>query len=221
MFNTASKFNKLDSDISINYTLRMKNSIQIIIAGAIVLLAFSCVQDLPLNKDLTKKSYKLIDQDSAKVNFPEIIMGNITVMGFIYTHCPDICPMTTHNMHLTEMKLKKEGIEDVKFVAMSFDPERDKPSVLKKFAEIRDIDFKNWTLITVEREVTYDLLRRFDVRAFATDSVFYDDGEVSYSMMHTDRISLIDEQGKLRKNYVGSRIDIEELIQDIKYLGEY
>ena len=40
-------------------------------------------------------------------------------------------------------------------------------------------------------------------------------------MMHTDRISLIDKEGRLRKNYMGSKINIEELIKDIKYLGEY
>ena len=199
----------------------MKRTIKIFVIIALSMLMVSCTQELPLNKDLTKKSYELVNQDSMRVVFPEVIKGNITVMGFIYTHCPDICPMTTHNMYLTEMKLKTEEIEDIKFVALSFDPERDKPSVLKKFAEIRDIDFKNWTLITGEREVTYDLLRRFDVRALATDSVFYDDGEISYSMMHTDRISLIDKEGKLRKNYVGSKINIEELIKDIKYLGEY
>ncbi len=199
----------------------MKRTIKIFLTITLSMFMVSCTQELPLNKDLTKKSYELVNQDSMRVIFPEVIKGNITVMGFIYTHCPDICPMTTHNMYLTEMKLKTEEIEDIKFVALSFDPERDKPSVLKKFAEIRDIDFKNWTLITGEREVTYDLLRRFDVRALATDSVFYDDGEISYSMMHTDRISLIDKEGKLRKNYVGSKINIEELIKDIKYLGEY
>lgn len=199
----------------------MKGRIEILLTAAIFYCALSCSQDLPLNKDLTKKSYKLINQDSMLVNFPEIILGNITVMGFIYTHCPDICPMTTHNMYLTELKLKKDGNEDVKFVALSFDPDRDRPYVLKKFAELRDIDFKNWTLITGEQSIIYDLLRRFDVRAIATDSVFYDDGEVSYSMMHTDRISLIDKEGRLRKNYVGSRINIEEIIKDIKYLGEY
>ena len=199
----------------------MKKTIKIFLTITLSMFMVSCTQELPLNKDLTKKSYELVNQDSMRIIFPEVIKGNITVMGFIYTHCPDICPMTTHNMYLTEMRLKTEEIEDIKFVALSFDPERDKPSVLKKFAEIRDIDFKNWTLITGEREVTYDLLRRFDVRALATDSVFYDDGEISYSMMHTDRISLIDKEGKLRKNYVGSKINIEELIKDIKYLGEY
>lgn len=199
----------------------MKKIIKIFVTISLAMFIVSCTQDLPLNKDLTKKSYELVNQDSMRVIFPEVIKGNITVMGFIYTHCPDICPMTTHNMYLTEMKLKKEEIEDIKFVALSFDPERDKPSVLKRFAVMRDIDFKNWTLITGERKVTYDLLRRFDVRAVTTDSVFYDDGEVSYSMMHTDRISLIDKDGRLRKNYVGSKINIEELIKDIKYLGEY
>ncbi|MBT8380645.1 MAG: SCO family protein [Ignavibacteria bacterium] len=199
----------------------MKKIIKIFVTISLAMFIVSCTQDLPLYKDLTKKSYELVNQDSMRVIFPEVIKGNITVMGFIYTHCPDICPMTTHNMYLTEMKLKKEEIEDIKFVALSFDPERDKPSVLKRFAVMRDIDFKKWTLITGERKVTYDLLRRFDVRAVATDSVFYDDGEMSYSMMHTDRISLIDKDGRLRKNYVGSKINIEELIKDIKYLGEY
>ncbi len=199
----------------------MKRRIKILLSAGIFLFTLSCTQDLPLNKDLTKKSYNLINQDSMLVKFPEIILDNITVMGFIYTHCPDICPMTTHNMFLTEMKLKKDGIQDVKFVALSFDPERDTPPVLKKFAEIRGIEFKNWMFITGEQSVIYDLLRRFDVRAVATDSVFYDDGEISYSMMHTDRISLIDKEGRLRKNYAGSRVNIEELIKDIKYLGEY
>jgi protein SCO1/2 len=199
----------------------MKSIIKIFLAAGVSLFMVSCMQDFPLDKDLTKKSYRLVNQDSVLVKFPESVLGNITVMGFIYTHCPDICPMTTHNMILTERKLIKAGIEDIKFVALSFDPERDKPSVLKKFAELRDINFKNWTLATGDQKILYDLLRRFDVRAIATDSVFYDDGEVSYSMMHTDRISLINKEGRLKKNYAGSKINIEELIKDIKLLGEY
>ncbi len=199
----------------------MKKTVEIIITVFITIILLSCAQDLPLNKDLTKKSYELINQDSLKITFPKSILGNITVMGFIFTHCPDICPMTTHNMYLTQMKLESEGINDIKFVALSFDPERDKPSVLKKFAEIRELNFNSWTMMTGKSDVISDLLRRFDVKAIVTDSVMYDDGEIGYSMMHTDRISLIDEFGSLRKNYTGSTINIEELIQDIKYLGDY
>jgi len=39
-------------------------------------------------------------------------------------------------------------------------------------------------------------------------------------MMHTDRISLIDANGILRKNYKGSTLNIEELITDIKTLED-
>ncbi|NNG25950.1 MAG: SCO family protein [Ignavibacteriaceae bacterium] len=173
-----------------------------------------------MNKDLTKRSYTFLNQDSVVVNFPEIIKDKITVMGFIYTHCPDICPMTTHNMVLTEERLMKEGIDDVLFVALSFDPERDSPQVLTKFAEIRDINFDNWIFLTGDEITTKDALKRFDVKAITTDSTFYEDGTFTYTIMHTDRISLINNKSILKKNYKGSTINIEELINDIKYLGE-
>jgi len=185
-----------------------------------LLLSLSCKDNLPLDKDLTKKSYMLINQDSAEVLFPENIIGHITVMGFIYTHCPDICPMTTHNMYLTEKKLNESGIEDVKFIALSFDPDRDSPNVLKEFAEIRDLDFNSWTLLTGEKSTVNELLKRFDVKAIKTDENIDEEGNPEYSMMHTDRISLVDQTGKLRKNYKGSTLNIEEIINDIKILEE-
>jgi len=185
-----------------------------------VLISLSCKEELPLNKDLTKKSYNLINQEGEDVIFPDIIKGQITVMGFIYTHCPDICPMTTHNMYLTQKKLKEDEIDDVKFVALSFDPDRDSPEVLKKFAEIRELDFNSWTLLTGERTTVHELLKRFDVKAIKTDESVDEEGNSEYSMMHTDRISLIDENGRLRKNYKGSTINIEELVKDIKALKD-
>ena len=198
----------------------MKKIIVVFTIVLVSLLIFSCKDKLPLNKDLTKRSYNFLNQDSIAVDFPEIIKGKITVMGFIYTYCPDICPMTTHNMVLTEQRLIEEGIGDVLFVALSFDPERDSPEVLKKFAEMRDIKYDNWIFLTGDETTTEDLLRRFDVKAIPTDSIYFEDGTISYSMLHTDRISLINNKGILKQNYKGSTVNIEELITDIKYLGE-
>jgi protein SCO1 len=196
------------------------NKIFPIVLSIILLLSISCQEKLPLDKDLTKKSYTLINQDSTEVIFPDNIKGYVTVLGFIYTHCPDICPMTTHNMYLTEKELKKNGIEDVKFVALSFDPDRDSPEVLKKFAEVRELDFNSWTLLTGEKNIVNEMMKRFDVKAIKTDEITDSEGNYEYSMMHTDRISLIDENGKLRKNYKGSTLNIEELVNDIKTLKD-
>jgi protein SCO1 len=196
------------------------NKLLLTALSVIVLLSISCKEKLPLDKDLTKKSYTLINQDSTQVIFPDNIKGHITVLGFIYTHCPDICPMTTHNMYLTEKKLKENGIDDVRFVALSFDPDRDSPDVLKKFAEIRELDFNSWTLLTGEKNTVTDLLRRFDVKAIKTDENLDEVGNPEYSMMHTDRISLIDENGILRKDYKGSALNIEEIVKDIRSLED-
>ncbi|HSW55267.1 MAG TPA: SCO family protein [Ignavibacteriaceae bacterium] len=196
------------------------NKIILIAVSIFILFSLSCKEKLPLDKDLTKKSYNLINQEGEEVVFPEIIKGQITVMGFIFTHCPDICPMTTHNMYLTEKELKKANINEVKFIALSFDPDRDSPEVLKKFAEIRELDFNSWTLLTGKRTTVYELLKRFDVKAIKTDESVDEEGNSEYSMMHTDRISLIDENGRLRKNYKGSTLNVEELVNDIKTLKD-
>ena len=195
--------------------------ISAILFSSLAILFISCQNKFPLDTDLAKDNYELYNQDSAKVNFPGFIKGKITVMGFIYTHCPDICPMTTHNMVLTEEKLKADGIDDVNFVILTFDPNRDTPSVLKKYAEIRGIDFKNWTMLWGNKKNTDALLKRFDILAIPQDSTYSEDGELSYFITHTDRISLIDRDAHLRKNYPGSRVNLNELIPDIKDLGDY
>jgi len=183
-------------------------------------LFVSCQDKLPLNINLANRSYVFFNQDSAEVSFPEITAGHVTVVGFIYTNCPDICPMTTHNMNLTDQRLKDEQIGDVKFVSITFDPDRDYPSVLKQYGEIRDLNFNTWTFLWGDKKNTKALLTRLDVVAIPTDSSINVDGELTYSMMHTDRISLLDKNGNLKKNYRGSKVNLDELYNDIKYLRD-
>ncbi len=185
-----------------------------------ILILSGCESKFPLDKDLTKKNYTFFNQDSVEVIFPGIIKNKVTVVGFIYANCPDICPMTTHNMYLTQQKLKKNTIDNVLFVTVTFDPDRDFPSVLKKFGEIRDIDFNNWVFLWGDKKNTESVLKRFDITALKTDTTYFDDGELTYSVMHTDRISLIDNQSRLKKNYRGSKVNLEELYNDIINLGE-
>jgi len=191
-----------------------------LISTITILILSGCQSKFPLDKDLTRKSYTFFNQDSVKVMFPAIIKDKVTVVGFIYTHCPDICPMTTHNMYLTQQKLKKNSIDDVLFLTVTFDPDRDYPSALKKFGEIRDIDFNNWVFLWGNKNNTGSLLKRFNIVAINADTTYFDDGELNYSVMHTDRISLVDNKGRLKKNYRGSKVNLEELYNDIIKLGD-
>jgi protein SCO1/2 len=178
-----------------------------------------CNEHFPLDQDLTRTQNTFLNQDSVKVQFPKIIKDKITVLAMVYTHCPDICPMTTHNMQLVQQRLTDDLKDKVRFVVISFDPNRDTPSVLKKFAEIRDITFDKWTLLSGDEQNTKEVMLKFGVKAIPSDSSYDDYGELSYNVIHTDRISLIDQEGKLRSNYKGSTANLDMILEDIKYLG--
>lgn len=179
-----------------------------------------CYERFPLDQDLTRTQNSFLNQDSVEVQFPEIIKNKITLLAMIYTHCPDICPMTTHNMHLVDQRLPEELRQKINYIVITFDPNRDTPNVLKRFAEIRDLSFKNWTLLSGDEKNTNEVMLKFGIKAIPADSTYDENGELSYNVIHTDRISLIDQEGRLRANYKGSTADLNMIIEDIKYLGE-
>ncbi len=188
------------------------------------LLSVSILSNLPgcgksFSKDeKIKSSFKLINQDSSKVTFPDDFTNKVTVIGFIYTNCPDICPLTVHYMQQIQEKLTKEGVGDVDFVALSFDPNRDKPYVLKKYADVREINLSNFEFLTGNKTEIDSLLKIMNVFAFPGDTTKGPNGENFYYMTHTDRITLIDRNGNIREDYSGSHVDINRLLEDIKSL---
>lgn len=193
------------------------------ILSVLIILSFtltSCIQDFPIDKNLSNVNTKLIDQNGNGKQFNNVIAGKTTVIAFIYTNCPDICPMTTHNMQLVDERLLKENVTNINFIVVSFDPERDTPEALNKFASIRNIDLKRWGFYTGDKTSIEELMDEFEVKAFPSDTSYSSEGKLRYSMIHTDRISLIDYEGSLRKYYSGSKLNLDELYNDIKKLED-
>jgi protein SCO1/2 len=181
-------------------------------------LFINCSEDFEIIEDLSKTNFSLLNQDSLHTNFPSLIEGKVGIVGYIFTNCPDICPLTTNNMRLIREKLVKEDIKNVEFVSITFDPEVDNPSVLKNFSQIHDVNFSNWEFLTGEKSVIENLMKEVGVVAFVSDSIKMVDSSYTYIYVHTDRIQLIDEEGRIRKNYLGSVINIDEVVNDVKLL---
>lgn len=186
----------------------------------ITALLYSCKPDFPVITDFGNNHYKLVDQDNKEVVFPDFIKNKVTVIGYIYTNCPSICPLTTNNMNKIQQDVKKDGIKNVDFVSLSFDPDADTPEVLKKYADVRNLDLSNWEFLTGKKSVIDSLVDKSDIFVVKSDSTVFPDGHVTYYYVHTDRIALIDQQGRIRKNYSGSKIDIDEIMKDIKKLAD-
>ncbi len=194
----------------------MKKLLPLIILTLLMLTG--CGEKLPVVENFSNNHYQLVNQKSEPIVFPDFVKGKIVVMNFIFTNCPDICPLSTNNMRLIQERLNKERIKNVQFISLSFDPNNDTPEVLTKFADIRGLDLSNWTFLTGRKSVTDSVIHQANVIAVPNDSTVFKDGRKIYYYIHTDRISLIDAEGRIRKNYIGSKINIDEIVNDIKKL---
>ena len=183
-------------------------------------LISGCGSKLPEDKSIGDQSYSLINQDSSKVVFPDAFKGKIVVMSFIYTNCPDICPLTTHNMQMIQEQVKKDNIKNVQFVELSFDPTRDTPSILKKYGDIRNINYGNFEFLTGKKSAVDTLIHHMNVFAIPSDTTFTKSGQPVYFFTHTDRITLLDQNGRIRNEYRGSKANVAEIVKDIKILGD-
>lgn len=76
------------------------------------------------------------------------------LMTFIFTACPDgACPALLLRLRRAQEDAREHGYEDdVSFLAMTFDPERDTPDVLETYADERGIDHAadNWHFLRPE-----------------------------------------------------------------------
>lgn len=186
----------------------------------LALFTSGCKDKLPVKDDLSKAHYDLLNQDSSRVVFPENVKGKVVVLGLIFTHCPDICPLITNNMERIQQEVKKGNMNDVSFVSISFDPLRDKPSVLKEYAEVREIDMTNWVFLTGRQSEVDSLKKQLHYVAIAGDTTYSESGEPSYFFVHTDRITLMDKDGRVRREYKGSSVNVDDVMKDIKTLSD-
>src|SRR5215468_11685390 len=78
----------------------------------------------------------VVTQDGKTLKFyDDVIKGKIVLISFIYTSCPDICPLTTARIAQVEEKLGNRVGRDIFIVSMTVDPENDTPDRLKEYAK--------------------------------------------------------------------------------------
>ena len=79
-----------------------------------------------------KPKFTLTDTAGKPFNFATDTAGQLTLLYFGYTNCPDICQINMAELAAVEAR---KGVPKAKVVFVTVDPERDTPTVLRKWLD--------------------------------------------------------------------------------------
>lgn len=113
------------------------------------------------------------------------LRGKIPLVAMIFTHCEFACPRIIADMKKIGSRLPPGKSDDVVFVLVSFDSRRDRPDMLKAFAEKMHLG-DNWLLLHGDEDEVRTLSMLLDVRY---------QPQAGGTFAHANVITLLDRQG--------------------------
>jgi len=152
--------------------------------------------------------FELSDVNGQRFQLGEL-GGQVVIMFFGYTSCPDVCPVTLTDFLRIRSKLGNHA-EKVSFVFVTVDPERDTPERMKKYLTNFDPAIIGLTGERTELESVWSSYGVYEAKV--------DGGsEVNYLVDHSSRIYVIDADGNLRLTYLFGT-ENQVIIEDVRHL---
>lgn len=153
--------------------------------------------------------FSFVNQDSQAIT-QATFAGKVYVADFFFTTCPSICPpMTGQKLRVHE---KFKGNPNVMLLSHTVDPQRDSVQALKAFAE-RVGAGPGWHFATGQQEYMHRIAVERYLMAVGEDK------EAAGGFVHSDKLVLIDQQGRIRGFYSGTdKVRVDQLMADIERL---
>src|SRR5438309_3365483 len=94
----------------------------------------------------------LVTQDGTTVHlYDDLLKGKSVAINVIYTSCKDECPLETARLAQLQRLLGERMGKDIFFYSITIDPKRDKPEVLKAYAQKYGVG-PGWLFLTGNEE---------------------------------------------------------------------
>lgn len=137
------------------------------------------------------------------------VSGKVYVADFFFTSCPTICPLMKKEMLRVYEKYQENP--NFKILSHSIDVAHDTPEVLKDYAERLGVnDARTWNFLTGDQEKIFELGQTSYLTTAMADQL--EPG----GFLHSGAFLLIDQQGRIRGVYDGTKSDqVDRLINDI------
>jgi protein SCO1/2 len=147
--------------------------------------------------DSEAPGFELQDADGRAIRLADF-GGKVVVLNFIYASCPDVCPLHAELIAGIQAMINETPMrEQVEFVTVTTDPERDTGEVLRGYGVAHGLDPVNWAFLTAAPDQP-DATRKL---AEAYGLVFTETGDGL--QMHGVVTHVIDQDGRLRARFHG------------------
>ena len=134
--------------------------------------------------------FEMTDGDGKPFKLSDL-KGNVVVLSFGYTHCPDVCP-TELLTYSDTLKQLGDDAKNVKVVFASVDPERDTPELIGKYAKQFNPEFIGIT--ATEGQALQVIKQQYRV---VSAKVNQKEDSANYLVDHTSGAYLIDKEGEV------------------------
>ncbi|HEY8824833.1 MAG TPA: SCO family protein [Candidatus Limnocylindria bacterium] len=112
--------------------------------------------------------------------------GQVVALTFLYTTCPDVCPLTATRFRASQTELQGDASR-VTFIAVSVDPDHDTPKAVQDFSSAHGLA-SNWHYLIGGRAQLSPVWAAYGIGVQAGSS----------TVTHNDAVYLIDARGRER-----------------------
>jgi protein SCO1 len=157
-------------------------------------------------------AFTLTDQQGRSFGSAELA-GRAALLSFVYTNCPDTCPLLTATMAQVQTRLRADGLlgSKVQLVSITVDPRRDTPAVLADYAARYHADPDAWRFLSGEPEAVYQVLWGFKLNTLEVARAYAGADVVP----HSTRFVLVDPAGQVRAQLPGDEVAPDEIVRTV------
>lgn len=140
-----------------------------------------------LRTEIPSPEFTLVDQRREKVSLGEH-RGKVVLITAVYASCGETCPLILEEVKELFQSLDDKTRDNIQLLAVTLDPEKDTPKMLKMTAEHYGLTADNQHLLTGEPGYVNEVLDRLNIPRKRAD-----DGSIN----HANVFVLVDRRGKV------------------------
>jgi protein SCO1/2 len=146
--------------------------------------------------------FTFTDQNKQAITFSQF-KGNVVVLTFIYTRCPNpnYCFRLNSNLGRLQKRFPERLGRDLTLLSIVVDPEHDQGNTLSNYAHIWNANSQGWHFLTGQLANVQEVTRMFGMDFWSGEG----------AMTHTFHTIVIDQQRKLAANLDGNQFTAKQL----------